>query len=263
MAGDPRVAAVDGFTQTRHKSTPAELDPANVKLPDAFTVCIIGASSGIGEHIAYSYAQARAPRIIVSARTTSDLSIVAEAVKRINPSGEVDMVECDVSKASSVEALAEYVKDRCGRLDILILNAGYAGPVTLKMDQGNPEWVQKAFEVNALGTYLAAHYFVPLLLGSENGLKGFIAIGSVAGCLRRGPIANTGYTVSKMAQIRLVEYLHEQFGEQGLFSLAVHPGAVMTRMAEGNTPEEFLPCQYSHFHFGVFMLTLICIDRFD
>ena len=71
-------------------------------------------------------------------------------------------------------------------------------------------------------------------------------LGQSLGCVRRGPIANTGYTVSKMAQIRLVEYLNEQYGEQGLVSLAVHPGAVATNMAKGNTPEEFLPCKYFH-----------------
>lgn len=240
---DPRVAAVDGFTKKRHQSVPSELDPAQVTLPDAFTVCIIGASSGIGEHIAYSYAKARATTIVISSRTVSDLGSVAEEIRKINQDVKVDVVECDVSKAASVEELADHVRTHCGRLDVVVLNAGYAGPVTVKMDQGNPEWVQKAFDVNAIGTYLAAHYFVPLLLGTPEGAKGFIAIGSVAGCIRRGIIANTGYTVSKMAQIRLVEYLHEQYGEAGLASLAVHPGAVNTRMAQGNTPEEFLPCE--------------------
>lgn len=240
---DPRVASVDGFTKTQHKSIPPALDPSAVRLPDLFTACIIGASTGIGEHIAYSYARGRAARIIISSRTVGDLNLVAEEIKQIDSTCVVDVVECDVTEAASVEALAGYVTRNCGRLDVLVLNAGYAGPLTLKMDRGKPEWVQKAFDVNAIGTYLAAHYFVPLLLTSENGAKGFIAIGSVAGCIRRGSIANTGYTVSKMAQTRLVEYLNEQYGGAGLVSLAVHPGAVMTKMAEGNTPEEFLPCE--------------------
>ncbi|KIW93642.1 uncharacterized protein Z519_06247 [Cladophialophora bantiana CBS 173.52] len=198
-------------------------------------------STGIGEHVAYSFARAQVAKMVISSRTMRDLEVVAAEVNRINPLGEIDIVECDVSKATSVEALADYVRTHCGRLDVLVLNAGYAGPVITKMNRGSPEWVQRAFEVNTLGTYLAAHYLVPLLLQTENGAKGFMAIGSIAGCIRRGPIANTGYTVSKFAQIRLVEYLHEQYSEQGLVSLALHPGAVMTRMARGNTPEEFLP----------------------
>ncbi|KAI1626487.1 hypothetical protein EDD37DRAFT_349685 [Exophiala viscosa] len=238
---DPRVAAVDGFTERKHQVVPSKLDPAKVTLLNTFTVCIIGASTGIGEHIAYSYAKARAATVVISSRSLSDLGVVADNIKYINKDVNVEVVECDVSKAASVEALAHYVRTHYGRLDVLVLNAGYAGPVTVKMDQGNPEWVQKAFDINAMGTYLAAHYLVPLLLETPSGAKGFIAVGSVAGCIRRGNIANTGYTISKMAQIRLVEYLNEQYGEAGLVSLAVHPGAVKTRMAEGNTPEEFLP----------------------
>ena len=243
MGQDSRVSAVDGFTETQHQSVPPSLDPADVTLPDLFTVCIIGASTGIGEHIAYAYAKARVTRIVLASRSVQDLRPVAERIRKINGEVQVDTAACDVTNPSSVASLANMVRENCEWLDCLVFNAGYAGPVTLKMNEGKPEWVQQAFNVNAMGTYLAAHYFVPLLLSSPNGTKGFLAVGSVAGCLRRGPIANTGYTISKMAQIRLVEYLNEQFGADGLVSVAVHPGAVKTRMAEGNTPEEFLPCE--------------------
>jgi NAD(P)-dependent dehydrogenase (short-subunit alcohol dehydrogenase family) len=243
-SNDVRVTAVARFTETQHSSIPENLNPSATTLPPPFTICVIGASTGIGEHIAYSFAKARATNIAIASRTLDDLKTVAREIRGLNPASNISIKACDVSKASDVEALAQHVKDTFGRLDVLILNAGYAGPVTLKMDQGEPEWVQKAFDINAMGTYLAAHYFVPLLLQSERGAKTFLAIGSLAGCLRRGPIANTGYTVSKMAQIRLVEFLAEQFGDQGLVSLAIHPGAVMTRMAEGNTPEVFLPCKF-------------------
>lgn len=241
---DPRMATINNYTTKLHQSVPPELNPGDVVLPGSFTVCIMGASRGIGEHIAYAYARAGASRIVISSRAKSDLEAVARDMGKSNAGVKVDTVECDVSSASSVEALAEYVRTECGRLDVLVLNAGYAGPVTTRMDRGKPEWVQRAFGVNAMGTYLVAHYFVSLLLESPGGAKGFIAIGSFAGCIRRGPIANTGYTVSKMAQIRLVEYLDEQFGQDGLVSLVVHPGAVATKMAEGNTPEVFLPCEF-------------------
>lgn len=243
MSRDPRVAEVGQFIQTTHTSIPSDLDPANVSLPRDFTVCIIGASAGIGEHIAYAFAQSHATNIIISSRTLADLQVVARNIHTISPQANVDIKACDISQAESVEALAQFVSTKYGRLDVLIPNAAYAGPVTLKMHQGSPEWVQQAFDVNAMGTYLAAHYFVPLLLESVQGAKAFIAIGSIAGCIRRGTIANTGYTISKMAQIRLVEYLAEQYSNQGLLAVACHPGAVKTKMAEGNTPEDFLPCE--------------------
>ncbi|KEF57412.1 uncharacterized protein A1O9_05329 [Exophiala aquamarina CBS 119918] len=241
MAPDPRVADVDRFTKVTRSSIPLALNPEAVTLPRPFTVAIIGASAGIGEYVAYAYAHAGASRIVISSRTLIDLQAVEIKLKEIDSTIEVDVVECDVSKAKSVEALAQHVRVACARLDVLVLNAGYAGPITLKMEEGNPDWVQKAFDINAMGTYHAAHYFVPLLLRSKDAPGAFIVVGSIAGCIRRGIIANTGYTVSKMAQIRLVEYLAEQHSNDGLLSIVIHPGAVKTRMAEGNTPEAFLP----------------------
>ena len=65
--------------------------------------------------------------------------------------------------------------------------------MTLKMTEGEPEWFQQNFNVNTVGTYHAAHYFMPLLLNSANGAKAFIVVGSLAANLINGPIANTGY----------------------------------------------------------------------
>ena len=120
-------------------------------------------------------------------------------------------------------------------------NPGYAGPVTLKVTEGKPAWFQQNFDVNIVGTYHAAHYFIPLLLESPDGAKSFFVIGSLAAAIIKGSIANTGYCLSKMAQSRLVEYIGQQFGKDGLLAVNIHPGAVMTPMAAGNTPEDFLP----------------------
>ena len=140
-----------------------------------------------------------------------------------------------------MQKLAERVQSVYHRLDVLISNPGYAGPVTLKVTDGNPADFQRCFDVNVMGTYYAAYCFIPLLLASEKGTKAFVTIGSLAGCILKGPIANTGYCLSKMAQSRFVEFLDEQYGGEGLLSVNVHPGAVATQMAAGNTPEVFLP----------------------
>ena len=241
MPSDPRVYNVDHFTATTHAEASEQLRPEHTVLPAGFTVCIIGASQGIGEHIAYCYAKAKAMNMLLASRTLADLEVVAGKARAISADVKVETAFCDIASAASVEALANAVKDRFGRLDVVVPNAAYAPPVTLRIDQGKPDLVQRAFDVNVMGTYHVAHYFVPLLLASENGAKGFLAIGSIAGCIRRGVIANTGYTISKMAQTRMVEYLGEQYGEEGLLAVSIHPGAVHTAMAEGNTPEEFLP----------------------
>ena len=216
------------FVSTSHHDVPSNIDPSKVKLSANFVVCIIGASSGIGEHIAYSYARAGASGIVLSSRKIDELSRVAAKIKKIDTNIKLEVVSCDITSAESVGKLAERVKTVFGRLDALVPNSGYAGPVTLKVTDGNPAWFQQNFDVNTVGTYHAAHYFIPLLLASENGANLFLCVGSQAAGIINGPIANTGYCLSKFAQSRFIEYLGEQYGKEGLLAVNIHPGAVMT-----------------------------------
>ena len=235
------VVDMDHFTFTEHTTFTATTDPSKVILPSDFVVCIIGASSGIGEHIAYAYAKAGAKGIIIASRTTAELERVRQEISTLNAHAKVLVASCDITSAESVAALAEQVNSSFGRLDVVIPNSGYAGPITLKITEGEPDWFQRNFDVNTIGTYHCAHYLIPLLLKSDRGAKSFLVVGSLAADIIGGPIANTGYCLSKFAQSRLVEYIADQFGKEGLMTVNIHPGAVMTPMAAGNTPEEFLP----------------------
>lgn len=239
------MAALNNFISTQHGPTiPTNLSLPSIPLPEGFSLLILGASEGIGEHTAYAYARAGASKIIISARRLPNLERVKSEIHNHNISTRVEVFNCDIASVTSVAALSLFVKEKSGRLDCVIVNAAYAPPITLKTHLDQPEDIRQAFDVNCQGTFNAAHYFIPLLLSSPHGARQFFAVGSMAGSIRRGHIANMGYCVSKMAQTRMIEYLHEQYGSEsdgGLFALTIHPGAVNTEMAKGNTPESFLP----------------------
>lgn len=152
MRPDPRVYNVDHFTATTHSKVSEQLRPENIVLRAGFTVCIIGAFQGIGEHIAYSYAKAKATNILIASPTLADLKVVAGKARAISTDVKVETAVCDIASAASVEALANTVRNRFGRLDMVIPNAAYAPPVTLGMDQGKPDVVQRAFDVIVMGT---------------------------------------------------------------------------------------------------------------
>lgn len=86
-------------------------------------MCIIGASQGIGEEIAYSFAKAGVVGLCIASRTMGDLEVVAEMVHQIDASVKIEVAVCDVADAMSVGALAELVKKMFGRLDVVIPNA--------------------------------------------------------------------------------------------------------------------------------------------
>ncbi|RII10817.1 hypothetical protein CUC08_Gglean006817 [Alternaria sp. MG1] len=231
-----------GFTKTIHSKPTAVLDPASNKLPKPLNVLIVGASRGIGAGIAHAYAQAGAASLLLAARSTSsqELATVAQEAKNLNPSVSIKSLEVDITSNSSVAQLAKDVRQEVGRLDVVIVNSGYSGPVVLKVEEGDPQDFQDVFDVNVQGTYLVAHHFIPILKESD-GAKTFIAINSFGACIVNGHIANTAYCISKFAQARLVEFLSEQYGADGILAVAVHPGAVNTEMADKTTPDSFRP----------------------
>ena len=181
---------------------------------------------------------------MLSARSSEALNEVKGRILSLNLDCEVQTHECDVSCSDSVGRLANEVETTLGRVDALIVNSGYAGDVILDVKHTPPESARKAIETNYLGTFHAAHHFVDLLIKTDQGAKAFLVIGSLGAAIVNGPIANAQYNVSKMAQTKLVEHIHEQFSKDGLLSVCIHPGQVLTRMAcESKGAEDFLQCK--------------------
>ncbi|KAI0179439.1 hypothetical protein GGR52DRAFT_307125 [Hypoxylon sp. FL1284] len=240
----PNEVQVNDYITKHHTDIYDPIDPARLTLPPGYVVCILGASSGIGEHIAYAYAAAGARGIVLAGRAASldAAAAVARSARSRAPSATVITAACDLTSSASVADLAREIDTRFARLDAVVVNAGYAGPaVQLRPDEGDPAVFRAAAEVNYLGAYHAARWLLPLVRRGDSGAgKTFVVVSALAALMTRGPIANVAYCVSKMAQARLVEMIAEQYGADGVLAVAVHPGAVRTKMAEAS-PDEFLP----------------------
>lgn len=227
------------FTPTQHTHPTPLTAPSAVRLPPNHTVCILGASRGIGASIAHAYAHAGAAVLILAARDTNALSTVAAQCRKLHPPVTVHCEPCDIVSAGSVAALAARIRGRWGGLDVVVVNSGFAGPSIARVTEGDPEDWRRCFEVNTVGTYHAAHHLLPLLLlGPPGGGRSFVVVSASAAWITEGVIANSGYCVSKLAQLRLVEMMAGQYRGEGLLSVGVHPGAVETEMAK-SAPEEF------------------------
>ncbi|GAM91277.1 hypothetical protein ANO11243_093250 [Dothideomycetidae sp. 11243] len=203
---------------------------------------VIGASRGIGAGIARALATAGASVLILAGRDTSALSTVAAECQSLNSACTIDTQICDISSAESVAALATHIKSTHSRLDAVLINSGYSGPVTTDLGHSSPSIFASVTSTNYLGTAYCASSLLPLLVSSPRppgAQAAFIAVGSNASFIVRGPIANTQYCVSKLAQLKLIEHVHEQYAARGLFAAAVHPGAVDSKMARETAPEEF------------------------
>jgi len=137
--------------------------------------------------------------------------------------GTASVFECDVSRQSECQRLAEAAVERYGRLDILQNNVGIPSNQTLA------EITEEAWDhlmaVNVRSMVLAAQACVPRM--SVNGGGSIINISSIAG-LRAYPARATAYTTSKAAVIGLTLALAGQLGAQRIRVNCIAPGQVFT-----------------------------------
>lgn len=151
-------------------------------------------------------------------------------------------VRLDATDSSSVRAAAEEVNAILdGKLDIIVNNAGFMTPA-LAIPASDEDMWWRTFEVNLKGPYLIAKYFLPLLLRNGDNetaaLKTVVNINSVASHNLR-PHASA-YGTSKLAVLRLTEFLLVEAAEKGLLAYSVHPGGVLTELAEKGMPKDTL-----------------------
>lgn len=127
----------------------------------------------------------------------------------------------DVSDRAGVEAFFDHVSERFGGLDVLVNNAGIAGP-TAKVEDIDPAAWDATIAINLTGQFECARLAAPYLKASGNGAM--VNIASVAG--RLGYANRTPYAASKWAIVGFTKSLAIEMGPDGVRVNAILPGIV-------------------------------------
>ncbi|MEE8134038.1 MAG: SDR family NAD(P)-dependent oxidoreductase [Gemmatimonadales bacterium] len=186
---------------------------------------VTGGGRGIGSAIARALADAKV-RVVVAARTSSEITAVAEAIAA--DGGSAYALECDVTDETSVARLAMLAHDRLGAIDILVNNAGIALSA-LVHKTSLQDW-NRQFAVNATGTFLCTRAFVPHMV--ERGWGRIINIASVAGVT--GDQYVSAYSASKHAVLGLTRSVAAEVVRHGITVNAICPGYVDTAMTDAS-----------------------------
>lgn len=134
---------------------------------------------------------------------------------------EVSWLQADVADRTQVAELFEKALARLGGLDVLVNNAGIAGP-TGPVEEIEPgEW-DRTLQVNITGQFNCARLAVPHLRGSDN--PSIINLASAAG--RLGFPMRTPYAASKWAVVGFTKSLSMELGSSGIRVNALLPGSV-------------------------------------
>lgn len=187
---------------------------------DGLRVLITAGASGIGVATARAFAREGA-RVHISDVDRKALDALAGSDPALSRS------VCDVSNRSQVAAMFDAALGGLGGLDVLVNNAGIAGPTAKCEDVTLDDW-ERTLAVNITGQFNCAQLAIPHLRRSSN--PSIVNLSSAAG--RFGFPLRTPYSASKWAVIGFTKSLSIELGGDGIRVNAICPGSVAGRRIE-------------------------------
>ena len=195
-------------------------------------VWITGASSGIGEALAYTFARHGA-KLVLSARREEELKRVASNCKI--PAENIFILPFDVSKHDEAESKMQQVIFRFGQVDILVNNAGLSH--WSKVKDMTFDVLKKIMDTNFLGGVATTKAVLPSMLEKKSGH--IVVISSILGKIVTHKQA--AYNASKHALHGFFDTLRAEYHQSGINVLIVCPGFVNTNVAKNSLNRDGLP----------------------
>src|ERR1700742_3636216 len=128
-------------------------------------VLITGGLTGIGRAAAIAFAK-KGAKVVVAGRRDDAGKALAKELRSFG--SEAEFINADVRKEDDVRALVDETKDRFGRLDVAVNNAGTEGKVGPITDQTEDTYAA-TFDTNVLGVILSIKYEVRAMQGQGTG----------------------------------------------------------------------------------------------
>jgi NAD(P)-dependent dehydrogenase (short-subunit alcohol dehydrogenase family) len=199
-------------------------------------VVVTGASTGFGRLIAQTLAR-KGYRVFATMREVNGRNALAAGEIRDFAAREkhcLQALEIDVTDEGSIQRAVDEVTAQCGRVDVLVNNAGFA--ITDLAESVTLAQAQRQFDTNFFGVLRMNRAVLPAMKRHGSGL--LLHISSAAGRLA---IPAMGlYCASKFAMEALAEVYRYELASLGIDSVVVEPGAfptpIMAKFEAGEDP---------------------------
>jgi 3-oxoacyl-[acyl-carrier protein] reductase len=134
---------------------------------------------------------------------------------------------------SSIKAMVSAVYERCGKIDVLVNNAGIVADAQLK--NMTEDQFDRVIDINLKGTYNCTKAVVDIMLEQQSGV--ILNASSIVGL--SGNFGQTNYAASKFGVIGMVKTWARELGKRGIRANAVCPGFVATTIID-NIPDKVI-----------------------
>jgi NAD(P)-dependent dehydrogenase (short-subunit alcohol dehydrogenase family) len=188
---------------------------------------ITGGSSGIGLAVARMLGE-EGFGVTLSARRPDKLEQAAEGLREEGL--DVNAVPANMAQEDDIKAVAESHKERFGRLDVLMNNAGVG--IGGAIHEAETKKLDMQLDVNLRAVYLMSRETIPLLkeAGKEHSRALVINTASIAGKYGQGWLA--AYSATKFGVVGLSQAMHKELAADGVKVTALCPGFVDTPMTD-------------------------------
>lgn len=190
-------------------------------------VVVTGASSGMGRKIALDFAKEGATVIAVARRKERLEELKNEALEL---AGKILPYPGDISSQEVNDGMIDFAVKECGKLDVLVNNAGIMDEFVPIGDVTNELW-EKVMKVNLEGPMFAMRKAVQVMNAQENGgnIVNVASIGGVRGCR-----AGAAYTASKHALVGMTKNTAYMYAGKVRCNV-ICPGGVETEVMNSQT----------------------------
>ena len=182
---------------------------------------ITGGAQGIGLAIA--------ERLLESGASVSiwdrDESLLKETSDSLSTKGNVQPFKMDVINLESVRNAAEKTKELLGNIEILVCNAGIAGPTAKIWEYPPAEW-QKVIDIDLTGVFNCLHIVSPIMI--ERNYGRIVNVASIAG--KDGNPNAAPYSAAKAGVIALTKSLGKELAAYDISVNCITPAAAKTRI---------------------------------
>lgn len=191
------------------------------------SVVVTGASSGMGYKIAMDLAKEGATVIAVARRKERLEQLAAEAEGFV---GKILPYAGDVSSKEVNEGMIDYAIAECGKIDVLVNNAGIMDEFKPISEVEDDQWA-RIMDVNLTGPMYAMRKAVQEMVKNGGGnIVNIASIGGVNGCR-----AGAAYTASKHAMVGLTKNTAFMYVDKGIRCNVICPGGIETEVMNSQT----------------------------